>query len=383
MRSHEMNPTRSPIAVEIFAQWQRARGRRLEPASRPLSRNWEELLEHAGLATSVERSDAAADARALEAEKLLELKPLRYRPHMIGRVIIPLEAEQRWMEAFGFVPPNDEEARQIREFPWEPRLNFVSDARINIPFTDLRLLNNFIKRNQGDADLIPIKERSLQIFGDEKRLDALTNSTIFRADRLSLERDFRCEVIGVPLAWKRGPLHRADQPIIVLENAATWHSYCRWNAMCGFFSAVVYGDGNRFMDGVRYLKDIFQEIGGERRVFYFGDIDPQGLAIPQDASRSACDLGLPAVEPHLWSYRQLLRIGHVQDYEAELNSRPVWNWLGDCSAPVHQLFTQGKRIAQEHLGWEFLREIGEISVQSVPEPEGDKTGDEIEPEEGE
>lgn len=43
---------------------------------------------------------------------------------------------------------------------------------------------------------------------------------------------------------------------IVIENAATWHSYCRWNAEAQVFSGVVYGDGNRFADGIRCLPDI-------------------------------------------------------------------------------------------------------------------------------
>ena len=311
---------------------------------------------------ATQRADAETDARALESEGLLALKPLRYRPHMIGRVIVPLAVESRWMEAFGFIPPSDEEARQIRDFPWEARMSFVADARMNIPFCDLRLLNDFIKKS-AFMDLVPIKERSLQIFGDEKRLDAITNSVLFREGRLDLQQDLRCEMIGVPLGWKRGPSGALNQPVIILENAATWHSYCRWNAERGFFSAVIYGDGNRFIDGVRYLKDIFEEIGGERRIFYFGDIDPQGLAIPQDASRVACEMKLPVVEPHLWSYRHLLAVGrnHSQEYEMDLKTRPVWEWLEDCAAPVHQLFVEGRRIAQEHLGWEVLREIQEDS----------------------
>ena len=70
----------------------------------------------------------------------------------------------------------------------------------------------------------------------------------------------------------------------MIENAATWHSYCRWNVERALFSAVVYGDGNRFVNGIRYLKDLFAELGGLRRVLYFGDLDPQGLLIPQEAS---------------------------------------------------------------------------------------------------
>jgi hypothetical protein len=357
MRSPEIDITRSAIAVEIFSQWQRARGRRLEPASRALSRSWEDLLEAAGLRSAVERQDAESDARALKASNLLVVKSPRYRPHLIGRVSIPLEAEERWMEAFGFVAPNDTEARQIKEFPWVPRLAFVADARVNISFSDLRLLNEFMLRAPPDAELVPVKERSLQIFGDEKRLDAIANSVLFREDRLSLERDCKCVKIGVPLAWKRGPQQSSHEPVIVLENAATWHSYCRWNERGGFFSAVIYGEGNRFLDGVGSLDNIFEELGGERRVFYFGDIDPQGLAIPQDASRVSRELGLPVVEPHMWSYRHLLCIGlaHAQECEADFPSRPLWSWLEDCAEQVHQLFLSRRRIAQEHVGWEFLR----------------------------
>jgi hypothetical protein len=347
----DMNPVRSPLASELFAQWQRARGGRLEPAARPFSRGWEELLEKAGLVSATERADAERDARALEAGAWVELKPVAYRPHLINRISIPLAAEAKWGEAFGFVPPSDEEARQIREFPWEPALSFVRDARLNVSFAELLLLNGFLKR--GGRDLVPIKERSLEIFGDEKRLDALVASALFRDGRLDEKRDFRCESIGVPLAWKRGPSPAAAQPLIVIENAATWHSYCRWNT--DRFSAVVYGDGNRFFDGVRYLPDLFNELAGPRRILYFGDLDPQGLVIPQEASTRARSLGLPPVEPHLWSYRQLLKLGHAQPWEGDPVPPTLCDWLADCAEPARQLFATGQRLAQEHVGWEFLQ----------------------------
>ncbi len=39
--------------------------------------------------------------------------------------------EARWREAFGFVAPSDEEQRRIGEFPWEPQLAFVCEARLS------------------------------------------------------------------------------------------------------------------------------------------------------------------------------------------------------------------------------------------------------------
>ena len=359
-----MNPVRSPIACELFKQWQRARGGRTDSASRPFSRSWDDLLEDARIVSATERNDAEHDIRALAADNCwVEIKPVRYKPHLIERVLMPLTAEARWCEAFGFVLPTDEEARQIREFSWEPHLAFLRDSRLSLSFSELLQVNDFLRHGGSERVMVPIKERSLQIFGDEKRLDLLHSSALFRVGRLDLEKHLRCEVIGVPLAWKRGPSSASDQPLIVIENAATWHSYCRWNAERCLFSAVVYGDGNRFADGTRYLCDIFNEIGGPRQVLYFGDLDPQGLVIPQEAASRASSLGLPQVEPHLWSYRQLLELGdgHAQSWEGEPPSSTLCDWLGELEKPVSRLFADHLRLAQEHVGWEFLvKQLGQF-----------------------
>lgn len=327
------------------------------------------MLEAGRLVTATERADAHRDALALEADGWVELKPVRYRPHLLDRIVMPLTAEAKWCEAFGFVPPTEDETRQIREFSWEASLTFLREARVNISFGELVQLNEFIKLNGKEREVVPIKERSLQIFGDEKRLDLLLNTALFREGRLDAMRDLRCEVVGVPLAWKRGPVIAAHRPLIVIENAATWHSYCRWNLERGLFSAVVYGDGNRFVDGIRYLPDILVELGGagDLRVLYFGDLDPQGLVIPQEASAHARAAGLPAIEPHLWSYRALLDLGVVciKGWEGETPSPTLCDWLEGCGEPVRRLFAAGRRMAQEHVGWEFLRTTSGEDVASA------------------
>ncbi len=353
-----MNPTRLPVAGELFAQWQRARGSRLEPATRPFSRGWEDLLEDAGLVSATDRSDAERDVRRLAAQGWLEIKSMRFKAHLLERIVIPLAAEARWREAFGFVPPSDEEARRIREFAWAPPLAFVREARLNIPFGELRQLNDFLQHGGGERPLVPVKERSLEIFGDEKRLDSLVRSSaLFGEGRLTPEA-LRCFVVAEPLPWTPGA--NLAGPMIILENAATWHSYRRWNAERDLFSAVVYGCGNRFLDGISSLSDVVATLGGPRRVFYFGDLDPQGLFIPKTASARAQGLGLPAIEPHLWSYRQLLRLGagRGEPGEGEPLSCEHCDWLGEDAEPVRRLFAAGHRLAQERVGWEFLQGQG-------------------------
>jgi hypothetical protein len=122
----------------------------------------------------------------------------------------------------------------------------------------------------------------------------------------------------------------------------------------------VYGCGNRFVDGIASLTDIFAALGGPRRVFYFGDLDPQGLLIPQEASGRAQAAGLPAIEPHLWSYHQLLTLGagRGQPWEGEPPSSSLCDWLQSLAEPARQLFAADRRLAQEHVGWEFLRQHG-------------------------
>lgn len=246
------------------------------------------------------------------------------------------------------------EKPDLRATPWCPELRFLAATRVFVPQVDLLKMQEFFACGGRERPLVPIKERSLDIFGNEKRLDQLMRgSALFGSSRLTLEM-LRCFIVPEPLPWAAGA--NLDGPLLVVENAATWHSYRRWDAERKLFSAVVYGCGNRFVEGVHGLSDIFAVLGGRRRVLYFGDLDPQGLLIPQEASARGQCAGLPTVEPHQWSYRQLLIAGngHGQSLEGEPPSSTVCDWLGDCAEPVRQLFASGKRLAQEHVGWELL-----------------------------
>jgi hypothetical protein len=265
----------------------------------------------------------------------------------------------RWVKLPGETVSADKP--DLRAIPWAPELRFLATTRVFVPLADLLKLQAFFARGGRERSSVPIKERSLEIFGDEKRLDQLVRGSAMFGDGRLTPETLRCFVVPEPLPWTAGP--NLDGPVIVIENAATWHSYCRWNTDRKLFSAVVYGCGNRFLDGIRSLSDIFATLGGSRRVQYFGDLDPQGLLIPQAASARAKAAGLPAIEPHLWSYRQLLALGsgRTQPWEGEPPSSTLCDWLATCAAPTRQLFATGHRLAQERVGWEFLQGIPGIA----------------------
>ncbi|MDD5198927.1 MAG: DUF2220 family protein [Terrimicrobiaceae bacterium] len=341
-----------PVFREFFVQWRAARGTAEQGTHKKVfSRDWEELLRDAGLLSAVDRREAIRDVRLLESVRLLRLKTPAQRPEEILRVLLPLDAEPRLRQLFADELPQKVPAFDFGSVEWVPELAFLKAGGVNVAVEDLIKLNEFFRNGRSEIE-INIKERSLQIFGDEKRLDSLRATTLLRDDRLTL-RALRCYTVAEPLGWKRGP--NTAGPVLVIENACTWDTYCRWNCEVAEFAGIVYGGGNRFMDSVSRLSDVFSEIGGIRRVLYFGDLDPQGLHIPKAASKVATRCGLPPVEPDLWSYAHLLTVGQ-QSPLGDVNdaTKIEMEWIGSLTQSVREVFSRGLRIAQEGINWEWL-----------------------------
>jgi hypothetical protein len=300
---------------------------------------------------------------------LLAITPPKYRPERIQRIRIPLDAETRWQAAFNFVAPISPDAQRISNYEWSPQLAFCTNTRLLVPFDDIRRLDDFIRNSANlTRAVVPIKERSLELFADEKRLDQLFRSSVlFDPGRLTLEV-FRCRLVPEPLPWTRGA--RPDGPMLAIENAATWETFRQWDKKHPTFSAIIYGGGRRFCDGVHYLPEIHAELGGAYPLLYFGDLDLAGLIIPQSASIRATNAGLPPVRPLVWAYRALLHQSpqpNDEIYEELESSHPTpevfplsnettLTWLEDIEVIdiTRTLFSQRLRLAQEHIGWEYM-----------------------------
>ncbi len=353
-----LNPSlrKLPVLQELHRQWFANRGAAtVNEYDRPFSRKWEELLQDAGLNSAEERREADRDARTLAEVGLIVIKASQQRRQVIERVVIPLETEPELRALFPEFEASSKSTFEWDAVAWELELSFVPEVRPLVASADLQRMNEFLRTGGRERPMVPIKERSFQLFGDEKRLDALRESALFQSGRLSLEM-LRCEIVGEPFGWKRGP--QDTGVTLVIENAATWHSYSRWNEERRLFSAVVYGCGNRFADSTRYLRDILAELATPQRVLYFGDLDPQGVRIPIEASAKALRMGMPPVEPDLWSYQHLLRLGQGRETNSgsvESVSEDAAAWLGPLAKNLYPLFNGGKRLAQELVGWEFLR----------------------------
>lgn len=349
---------RIPILAAAVKRWWSARGQS-EPGDfkLPFSCDWEDLLTQAGLTSAEHRREADRDARKLDRSELIKLKLVKYRPYEIERLVIPLAAESRLRELFTDELPVRNKEVDLSAISWQPELSFLMGVRTSVPLEDLLKLNQFFEAGGRHRKSIPIKERSLEIFGDEKRLDALRTTVLFKSDQLSLKL-LNCFTVPLPFGWRRGP--NPQGPILVLENAATWDSYCRWNEQVKLYSSIVFGNGYQFSDSIESIKIIFDELSEARPIVYFGDIDPTGVWIPQRASIWMVKNGFPPISADLKSYRWLVELGAGKatpmKETAETGEVIDLSWLDSLADPVAALFASHKRLPQEFVTWDFLHQ---------------------------
>jgi Uncharacterized protein conserved in bacteria C-term(DUF2220) len=159
---------------------------------------------------------------------------------------------------------------------WVPKLGFAASERNPATLGALRAINDWLKRGRGLArPTVPVTERSLEIFGDEKRLDALRSGDALFGGRLHLA-DLACARLPPFLTWHPGPPGRSV--VLVVENAAAFASFRRFNEEARSWAAVVWGQGNAFRHNHAGLGDIYAATGADRAL-YFGDLDPKGVEI--------------------------------------------------------------------------------------------------------
>lgn len=242
-------------------------------------------------------------------------------------------------------------------FPWAEELRFACTVRDPRQLDALLRVQNFLAKGGRERPLVPVKERSIELFGHEKRLEMLKTGTLFDEGRLSLE-SLRCFPVPPPLFFEQAPQPSAPRPALVLENLSTYHSFARWNREHAHFCAVIYGHGDAFKGSAAGLAECVRDWDWDGRLYYFGDLDPEGLLIPLATSATLSTLDLPPLMPHAGCYQRLLdRAATAELPASETLTLPSQcrEWLGkEIASRLDPWFERGVRLAQELVGWEEL-----------------------------
>jgi hypothetical protein len=213
-------------------------------------------------------------------------------------------------------------------------------------------MNEFLIKNRDTLISIPLRERSLQIFGDEKRLDSgLTNGKLF-------DGKLDPSVIGafdppLPFAAEGPEPPLPNAPILIIENHHTYSSFVTANQKFRGYSAVAWGVGQAFAKSARGLDSVLARYSGSQ-ILYFGDLDGRGIRIPCQVNKARLAEGLMPIVPASALYEWLLDCGtpRVVDQESVglTYEQAAIDWLGPVLAyRVRALWHESKRIAQENL----------------------------------
>ncbi len=236
-------------------------------------------------------------------------------------------------------------------FPWRPELAWAGSLRLTAAEFDLlQSINAFLRDGRGSGRPVPVRERSLQLTRDEKRLEGLLRTRLFLPGRLSLQL-LGCVQVHPPFVWRA--VGSGDW-LLVVENHQTYHSLCDALPSGGRVGRVAYGAGNNFAASVTSVLDLDPV---PLRVLYFGDLDVEGLQIPFVADRVAAAIGVPRIEPATVLYRTLLEVGTpvACARPAPGRVRRLVRWLPpEVAEGACRIIESGHRIAQEWVGLEVL-----------------------------
>ena len=238
-----------------------------------------------------------------------------------------------------------------RAVAWRPELAWAATAELTrAQVVTLKQLNAWFRDVKPTCD-VPMRERSLEIFGDEKALDRLAGSALFGPSRLSLAQ-LRAYRSRPPLPTARvGDGH----VLLVVENSDTFDTMVRLlEGDPGDVGYVAWGAGAAFEASVASVG----RLPGITRVLYFGDVDADGLRFPTSAGALAFQLRLPPIEPATSLYRLLFEHGHRAPGGQRVDANRAASlvaWLpADLRSVAAELLTSGKRLAQEAVGTELL-----------------------------
>lgn len=232
-----------------------------------------------------------------------------------------------------------------RTLPWPPELAWASDMLLSDEqIALLQKTSDFLRAGGQARPVAPIRERSLELLGDEKRLEALLTGSLFAEGRLTLDL-LRCRIVRPPFVFfEIGPA----PTLLVVENHTTFDTLRRYLAGRSDAGLIAFGAGRQFEATVEYVAELPRPV---ETVAYFGDLDDPGLAIPINASRNATRLGLPEITPAADLYRLLAAHGTRAPWErrtGEARARRLTAWLPEDLRPAAKsLLTDGARLAQE------------------------------------
>lgn len=230
----------------------------------------------------------------------------------------------------------------------------------------LQKLDRYLFSRSVNEISISRKERSFEIFDEEKVLDDKTFCTLLE----------RIGIIPNALAFYDTPEYcfndyipdrKAQMTLLICENKDIWFNIRRMmfendatNIFDTHIDGVVYGCGNK-VSGMGALTTYTEFIGSVVKYLYWGDIDRAGLNIYLNTVRANPNINIKLFVP---AYEKMLRLAqsrNIPDSDDKRNRIENYSQIFDLvDQNLRTIFEQSiqknKRIPQEIITYAFLKE---------------------------
>jgi hypothetical protein len=238
-------------------------------------------------------------------------------------------------------------ARAWVSFPWRLELGWVASLPTLSAalFHDLTAINDWLSRSEGrELLVVPVRYRSAEIFGREKRIDELERTALFGPGRLALSR-LSCVRIAPPVP----AAVVGDGPdVLIVENSDTyWVTVDALRTSRGHtIGAVGWGSGNTFPAQVASLEvDVAGQGPLRGTAWYWGDFDPAGMSTAVTAAEVAPNV---RVRPALGLWSAMVGLPVQDAGKFDWSGAVGESWLGaDPWNRLAYVRTARGRIAQE------------------------------------
>jgi len=300
----------------------------------------------------------------------------------------------------GRMPPLSARYRRIRKRVKHPAALFNFRSALDLSYYAqnpreferhreiLRAIDLYLATHAGEKPEIwdTLNERSFQLTGDEKFLASPEGAALLRRIKVRAE-DLHCYPVPEPFFYRQagnfpGPGETINA--LIIENKDTFDTICRLydRGLLRIFPPlhlIIYGEGNKITGSWPFLYKMEGTAAGPVSLYYFGDLDPEGIAIfcrlRQSVRNAFADGDNPACsascsEPRVIFaeklYRLLLEQGRSRPLRGAAQGPAVsfdGSWCSaELAARINELWSAGKMVPQEALSASCLSTLQEVEI---------------------
>jgi hypothetical protein len=398
--------------VEFHRQWRKARAGSVTAALRPFRRDWETLLDQAGIHSAEDR-----EAAQREAEKCAKLKliPVKYRPRFIDKIELPLASEAWLHDLFHSVPGETLQRRSLdlvrqmtqRSHPLWPELWNTLGERLESAFAEGRSAGPFAWKEPDQLETLLailfeltarpwrpgtlIRDASTALGRDSKSLESLERP-LTRALEFLFGEETPLEALGIQtrnsvlhfsgpleLHFEDGPSYQTDLlrfestlPVAEIERAVRITTNAQRlltveNSKTTFLQ-LARADQSRSTLLVatsfptQAVRRLLEKLPPELPHFHFGDTDPSGW----DILRRLREIHPRPVRPFQMAWRTKEDAPSLTPRDQQILTRLLVDpMMADCREPLEAMREAGTKgdYEQESLGppqlegWSFFEKV--------------------------